>query len=66
MSFNLLTEIKTAQYLGGDVQKNAMIQVRFNDLLIALHDAINRPMGVVPDSADKFYCHEYYKNKKNV
>ena len=26
-----------------------------NELLEALHDAINRPKGVVPKSADKFY-----------
>lgn len=27
-------------------------------LLIALHDAIRRPMGVVPDSAVEFYSQE--------
>ena len=26
-----------------------------NELLVALHDAINRPKGVVPKSAEKFY-----------
>jgi len=61
MSFNIITAINEAEYIGGDLQKNAAIQVKFNELLIALHDAIERPKGVVPDSADKFYCHEYYK-----
>jgi hypothetical protein len=35
----------------------------YKQLLIALHDAINRPKGVVPSSADEFYCQDYYKNK---
>ena len=26
-------------------------------LIAALHDAINRPMGVVPESAEEFYDH---------
>ena len=33
-------------------------------LLTALHDAINSPKGVVPESAEKFYCVSYYKEKK--
>ena len=28
---------------------------KFSRLMTALHDAINRPMGVVPDSAVEFY-----------
>ena len=28
----------------------------------ALHDAINRPMGVVPSSADDLYDQTYYGN----
>ena len=31
-------------------------------LLTALHDAINRPKGVVPKSADKFYDQTWYDN----
>ena len=30
----------------------------YTSLLIALHDAIRRPMGVVPDSAERFYSSE--------
>ena len=32
-------------------------------LRIALHDAINRPMGVVPDSAVEFYEQDRGVNK---
>ena len=62
MSFNILKDINEAEYLGGDVQKNASIQVKFNEMLIAMHDAIDMPKGIVPDTADQFYCHEYYKS----
>ena len=34
-------------------------------LLIALHDAINRPMGTVPDSAMEFYDPSYYEDELN-
>jgi len=30
----------------------------------ALHDAINRPTGVVPDSATGFYDQDFYDKKK--
>jgi hypothetical protein len=36
---------------------------RIHQLLIALHDAINSPKGVVPKSAEEFYCPNYYDNK---
>ena len=31
-------------------------------LIIALHEAINRPMGVVPHEAEEFYNQNYYSN----
>ena len=65
MSFNILTERNNTKYPGGDAQRNATIQVKFNQLLIALHDAIGSHKGVIPDSADQFYCHEYYKKGKS-
>ena len=40
---------------GGDVGDMMDTVEELNRLLIALHDAIRRPMGVVPDSAAKFY-----------
>jgi hypothetical protein len=40
---------------GGDVGDMLDIVGELNGLLIALHDAINRPKGVVPESADRFY-----------
>ena len=46
-------------------QHQAIVQVRVNELLIALHDAINSPKGVVPVSADDFYCYQYYNKKEN-
>ena len=61
LSFNILTELNNRQYLGGRVQKNAVLQCKINELLIALHDAIDSPKGTIPDSADKFYCHEKTK-----
>ena len=35
----------------------------FDKLLTALHDAIDRPKGVVPDSAIEFYDPEYKPRK---
>lgn len=35
---------------------NMKLQKEIDELKVALNDAINRPMGVVPDSAMKFYC----------
>lgn len=32
-----------------------VLQLEISELTTALHDAIRRPMGVVPDSALKFY-----------
>jgi hypothetical protein len=40
---------------GGDVGDMLDIVSELNGLLIALHDAINRPKGVVPESAERFY-----------
>lgn len=40
---------------GGDVGDMLDIVAELNGLLIALHDAINRPKGVVPESAERFY-----------
>lgn len=40
---------------GGDVGDMLDIVGELNGLLIALHDAINRPKGVVPKSAERFY-----------
>ena len=31
-----------------------------NQLLIALHEAINRPKGVVPNEAEEFYEQDFY------
>jgi len=36
----------------------------FIQLLTALHDAINSPKGVVPKSAEDFYCSNYYEINK--
>lgn len=36
-------------------EANQRVDQRFERLLVALHDAINRPMGVVPASAEEFY-----------
>ena len=60
MSYKLLCDINEREYEGGNVQRDATIQVQFIELLEALHDAINTPKGIIPDSADRFYCHEYY------
>lgn len=40
---------------GGDLGDMLDIVGELNGLLIALHDAINRPKGVVPKSAERFY-----------
>ena len=32
-----------------------VLQLEISELTTALHDAIRRPMGVIPDSALKFY-----------
>ena len=60
MSHKLLCDINEREYKGGNVQRDATIQVQFIELLEALHDSINTPKGVVPNSADRFYCHEHY------
>ena len=31
-------------------------------LIIALHEAINRPKGVVPHEAEEFYEQDFYSN----
>ena len=31
-------------------------------LLIALHEAINRPKGIVPHEAEEFYEQDFYSN----
>jgi hypothetical protein len=31
-------------------------------LLIALHEAINRPKGIVPHEAEEFYDQDFYSN----
>ena len=31
-------------------------------LIIALHEAINRPKGVVPHEAEEFYDQDFYSN----
>ena len=36
------------------------MQNTIDNLLVALHDAINSPKGVVPKTADDFYSHRYY------
>ncbi len=33
-------------------------------LLIALHEAINRPKGIVPHEAEEFYDQDFYSNNK--
>ena len=64
MSYKLLCDINEREYEGGNVQRDATIQVQFIELLEALHDAINTPKGIIPVSACKFYCQDYYKDKK--
>jgi len=41
-------------------RRSADMQVKINELLVALHEAINSPKGIVPQSADDFYSHRYY------
>ena len=40
---------------GGDVGDMLDVVDELNKLLVALHDAINQPKGVVPKSAEQFY-----------
>jgi len=58
-----LSEISYEMVHKGKPNDNTIVQTRINDLLIALHDAINSPKGVVPKSANEFYCQEYYIGK---
>lgn len=37
------------------IRKIDKLEEKERRLLVALHDAIRRPMGVVPESADEFY-----------
>lgn len=64
MSCKLLCDLDEREYNGEKPLRYASVQVQFIELLEALHDAINTPKGVVPKSADRFYCHEYFKDKK--
>ena len=48
-------EIKSPELMGQAAATIARLQAENEALLIALHDAISRPMGVVPASADQFY-----------
>jgi len=55
-----LVETITGEWIGapnngGDVGDMLDIVGELNGLLLALHDAINRPKGVVPESAERFY-----------
>ena len=51
----IITNTSVAKY-NGDVQiENIELTSKVGELVEALHDAINRPKGVVPVSAEKFY-----------
>lgn len=41
-----------------DPRGKVVLAEDFERLRQALHDAIRRPLGVVPASAEEFYCHE--------
>ena len=52
---------------GGDGTANAAIleaAERLEQFEVALHDAINRPLGVVPDSAESLYRQDYYEKDR--
>ena len=51
---------RTIDDIAFDLNNNEFSHTYFLQLLTALHDAINSPKGVVPESADKFYCVGYY------
>jgi len=40
------------------------MQCEINDLLTALHEAINSPKGVVPKIAESYYCVNYWKQNE--
>ena len=45
-------------------EMDALIQ-ELKKMRQALHDAINRPMGIVPESAERFYDQSYYDLPNN-
>jgi len=51
---------ETLQDVADNLSKQGFEYMNYIQLLTALHDAINSPKGVVPESADKFYCVGYY------
>jgi len=51
---------KTLQDVAGNLSKQGFEYMNYIQLLTALHDAINSPKGVVPESAERFYCVSYY------
>ena len=61
-SFEIFNSIKERNYIGCEQQRDAAIKEKFNELLTALHEAINSSKGVVPKSADKFYIQDYYND----
>lgn len=60
VSLEIAKNLVYRKYSGGDVQKVSAIQIKIKELLVALHDSINSPKGVVPDSAVKFYQPEEF------
>ena len=56
MMINVIEENK------GDIKMSRMKHyLNYIELIECLHDAINSPKGVVPESAEKFYCQDYYE-----
>ena len=51
---------ETLQDVADNLSKQGFEYMNYIQLLTALHDAINAPKGVVPESAEKFYCVGYY------
>lgn len=62
ISFDIIENNKD---ISPSYRRNADMQVTIKKLLVALHDAINSPKGVVPKSADDFYSHRYYTESFN-
>ena len=45
-----------------EAEKDAELATEKHRLLIALHEAINRPKGIVPHEAEEFYEQDFYSN----
>lgn len=47
--------INDPEYAAATIVRLERLRAENEALKVALHDAINRPMGVVPESAEQFY-----------